>query len=130
MPTGQPFTRLCQQLARPVGSGRADLHLFRSKDIEELRTFVRSRPRTVILCTHRHSLRGLKQLLPPEVSGNDLLLNLCRRLVAADSARRVPSAQAADLGRKGAADFHRQLVKGDLASEYQNDIRVWLEALG
>ena len=27
MPTGQPFTRLCQQLARPVGSGRADLHL-------------------------------------------------------------------------------------------------------
>jgi predicted metal-dependent phosphoesterase TrpH len=27
MPTRQPFTRLCQQLARPAGSGRADLHL-------------------------------------------------------------------------------------------------------
>lgn len=48
-------------------TGRADIQTFRSKDIEELRTFVRTRPRTVVLCTHRHSLRGLKQLLPPEV---------------------------------------------------------------
>jgi serine/threonine-protein kinase len=73
--------------------------------------------------------RRLPQLLPPEVSCNELLLHLCRRLVAADPARRFPSAQAADLDRKGAADFHRQLVKGDLASEYGNDIRVWLEQL-
>jgi serine/threonine-protein kinase len=41
-----------------------------------------------------------------------------------------PNTQAADLGRKGTADFHRQLVKGDLASAYENDIRVWLEPLG
>jgi predicted metal-dependent phosphoesterase TrpH len=27
MPTRQPFTRLCQQLARPASSGRADLHV-------------------------------------------------------------------------------------------------------
>jgi serine/threonine-protein kinase len=71
----------------------------------------------------------LPDMLPPEVSCNDLLLHLCRRLVAADPARRFSSAQAADLDRKGAADFHRQLVKGDLASEYENDIRVWLEQL-
>jgi serine/threonine-protein kinase len=73
--------------------------------------------------------RRLPQLLPPEVSCNELLLHLCRRLVTADPARRFPSAQAADLDRKGAADFHRQLVKGDLASEYGNDLRVWLEQL-
>ncbi len=72
----------------------------------------------------------LPEMLPPDVSCNDLLLHLCRRLVAADPARRFASAQAADLDRKGAADFHRQLVKGDLASEYENDIRVWLEQLG
>ncbi len=30
---------------------------------------------------------------------------------------------------QGAASFHRQLVKGDLASEYGNEIRVWLEGL-
>jgi len=71
----------------------------------------------------------LPALLPPEVSGNELLLNLCQRLIAPDPSRRFSSAQAADMGRKGAADFHRQLVKGDLASEYDNDIRVWLEQL-
>jgi serine/threonine-protein kinase len=74
--------------------------------------------------------KKLPSLLPPEVSGNELLLSLCQRLTASDPARRVSSAQAADLGRKGAADFHRQLVKVDLASEYDNDIRVWLEQLG
>jgi serine/threonine-protein kinase len=51
-------------------------------------------------------------------------------LVAADPPRRIPGAQAADLGRNGATDFHWQLVKGDLASEYDNDIRCWLAQLG
>ena len=69
-------------------------------------------------------------MLPPEVAGSDLRVGLCRRLVAADPDKRFPDAEAADLGRRGAAAFHRQLVKGDLASEYGNDIRVWLEALG
>jgi serine/threonine-protein kinase len=77
--------------------------------------------------TLEHRLAGL---LPAEVAGSDLLVSLCRRLVAANPDRRFPDAEAADLGRKGAAAFHRQLVKGDLASEYGNDIRVWLEALG
>ncbi len=72
----------------------------------------------------------LAELLPPEVAGSELLVSLCRRLVASDPEKRFPDAEAADLGRKGAAAFHRQLVKGDLASEYGNDIRVWLEALG
>ena len=73
--------------------------------------------------------RRLTDLLPPEVSGNDLLRNLCLRLTAVDPARRFSSAAAADVGRKGAADFHRQLVKGDLASEYEHDLRAWLEQL-
>jgi serine/threonine-protein kinase len=33
------------------------------------------------------------------------------------------------MNQDGAAGFHRQLVKGDLASEYSNDIRLWLEEL-
>jgi 4-amino-4-deoxy-L-arabinose transferase-like glycosyltransferase len=45
---------------------RDDLHSYRSKEIEQLRTLVRARPRTIVLCTHRHSLDGLKELLPPE----------------------------------------------------------------
>ncbi len=73
--------------------------------------------------------RRLGDLLPPEVSGNDLLLHLCQRLIAPDPARRFLSASSADVGRKGAADFHRQLIKGDLASEYDHDLRAWLEQL-
>ncbi len=83
------------------------------------------------LADAKASLEGrLPELLPPEVASNELLLNLCRRLIAADPARRFASAQAADVGRKGAADFHRQLVKSDLASEYEHDIRAWLEQIG
>jgi serine/threonine protein kinase len=81
----------------------------------------------------RHAKQTLEhrlgELLPDEVAGNELLVYLCRRLIADDPSKRFPDAQAADLGRKGAADFHRQLVKGDLASEYDNDVRVWLERL-
>ena len=46
---------------------RDDLRAYRSKEIEELRDLVRMQPRTVILCTHRHSLAALDELLPPEV---------------------------------------------------------------
>jgi hypothetical protein len=59
------YPRNCDSIAFYLD--RDDLRTFRSKDIEELRTLVRIQPRTVILCTHRHSLEGLKQLLPPEV---------------------------------------------------------------
>ena len=71
--------RLCADRAAPVVCyprdcdsvafylGRDDLHAYRSKDIEDLRTLVRRNPRTVILCTHRHSRKALHDLLPPEV---------------------------------------------------------------
>jgi len=83
-----------------------------------------------LLQAKRELEQRLPGILPDEVSCNELLLHLCRKLIALDPARRFPSAEAADLDRKGAADFHRQLVKMDLASEYENDIRVWLEQLG
>ncbi len=56
-------------------------------------------------------------------------MNFCRGLIAPDPMRRFPSAEAADLVKEGAANFHRQLIKGDLASEYENEIRLWLEEL-
>ncbi len=71
----------------------------------------------------------LPEFLPQEVACSDLLMNLCRGLIAPDPQRRFPSAEAADLVKEGAANFQRQLVKGDLASEYENEIRLWLEEL-
>ncbi len=71
----------------------------------------------------------LPQFLPQEVVCNELLMNFCRTLIAPDPMRRFPSAEAADLLKDGAAAFHRQLIKGDLASEYENELRLWLEEL-
>ncbi len=73
--------------------------------------------------------KRLKEILPADVSCNELLLHLCQKLIAPDPAKRFRDAQSADLDRKGAADFHRQLIKGDLASEYEHDLRLWLEEL-
>ncbi|MGD9723416.1 MAG: serine/threonine-protein kinase [Pirellulales bacterium] len=71
----------------------------------------------------------LPDLLPQDVVCNELLMNFCRGLIAPDPMRRFPNAEAADLVKEGAASFHRQLIKSDLASEYENEIRVWLEEL-
>ena len=56
-------------------------------------------------------------------------MNFCRRLIAPDPMRRFASAEAANFVKEGASSIHRQLIKGDLASEYDNEIRLWLEEL-
>ncbi len=71
----------------------------------------------------------LHEILPPEVACNNLLVNLCKRFIATDPVRRFPSAEAAELLEDGAAQFHRQLVFGDLASEYGHDLYIWLEEI-
>ena len=71
----------------------------------------------------------LHEVLPAEVMRCELLISFCRGMIAPDPARRFPSAEAADLLKEGAAAFHRQLVIGDLASEYDTEIRQWLEDL-
>ncbi|MHB9065415.1 MAG: serine/threonine-protein kinase [Pirellulaceae bacterium] len=87
------------------------------KNLRELLEYKRSLP-------HR-----LHLILPDEVTVNGLLMNFCRRLIAPDPMQRFSSAEEADLVKEGAAAFHRQLVLSDLAVEYENEIRVWLEEL-
>ncbi len=82
-----------------------------------------------LLEAKRFLAQRLPHVLPSEVTCNELLMSFCRGLIAPDPMRRFPSAEAADLVKEGAASFHRQLVKGDLASEYDNEIRLWLEEL-
>ncbi len=82
-----------------------------------------------LLEAKRFLAQRLARILPEEVVCNELLMSFCRGLVAPDPSRRFPSAEAADLVKEGAASFHRQLIKGDLASEYDNEIRLWLEEL-
>ena len=71
----------------------------------------------------------LEEILPAEVTCNKLLMNFCRRLIAPDPVRRFPTAEEAELVHEGAAAFHRQLVLMNLSSEYENEIRLWVEEL-
>ena len=83
-----------------------------------------------LLEAKRTLAQRLPAILPNEVVCNELLMTFCRGLISPDPMRRFPSAEAADLVKEGAAAFHRQLIKGDLASEYENEIRPWLAELG
>jgi serine/threonine-protein kinase len=82
-----------------------------------------------LLDAKKNVLDRLPQTLPEDVVRNELLMSLIVGLIAPDPADRFPSAEAADLVEEGAASFHRQLVHGNLASEYENEIRVWLQEL-
>ena len=78
----------------------------------------------------KHSLiNELHLVLPEEVYCNELLMNFCRGLINPDPEQRFNTAEEADFRDEGAAAFHRQLIKNDLASQYQNDIRIWVEEL-
>ena len=71
----------------------------------------------------------VQQLLPSEVLASDVLMNLIRTLTQPDPDQRFQSAEAADLLEDGAAGFHRQLVAGTLDSQYETEIRRWLDEL-
>lgn len=59
------YPRNCDSVAFYVG--REDVRSYRSKYTHLLVRFLQDHPRTVILFTHRHSLEGLHQALPPSV---------------------------------------------------------------
>lgn len=71
----------------------------------------------------------LDRILPEDVLRNELLMNFLRGLIAPDPNRRFPSAEAAEHVEQGAAAFHRQLIISNMSTEYDNDIRVWLQEL-
>jgi serine/threonine-protein kinase len=82
-----------------------------------------------LLFAKREIFQLLPDLLPEEVVRNDLLMSFIQGLVAPNPVDRFQSAESAVVVEDGAAAFQRQLIKGDLASEYENDIRVWIEEL-
>jgi serine/threonine-protein kinase len=82
-----------------------------------------------LLEAKRFLAQKLNQFLPEEVTCNELLMSFCRRLIAPDPNKRFVSAEDADMIKGGAASFHRQLIVGGLASEYENEIRAWLSEL-
>lgn len=93
----------------------AGTSLFRESDDESL------------LAQKRKLPDRLKSILPPDVGSNEMLVSLIRGMIHADPNKRFPGAEAADLAEQGAAAFQKQLVKGNLSSEYENELRLWLD---
>jgi serine/threonine-protein kinase len=50
-------------------------------------------------------------------------------MVAIEPKDRFPDADAVDLDRMGAANFHRHLVKTDLATDYRRELAWWLDLM-
>lgn len=81
-----------------------------------------------LLKAKQNILQHLPQWFPAEEFAlSEPLMKLIHRLVHPDPLERFPSAEAADLAEDGAADFHRLLVKSDLPSDYENELRLWIE---
>jgi 4-amino-4-deoxy-L-arabinose transferase-like glycosyltransferase len=59
------YPRECDSVAFYLG--RDDFRSFRSKETKTLLQQLQNQPRTVVLCTHRHSLDGLRSVLPPNL---------------------------------------------------------------
>ncbi len=77
----------------------------------------------------KNLVHELPKLMPREVATNSLLMSFIEGLVAPNPEDRFHSAEAALTMEDGAAAFLRQLIKGDMASEYENDLRIWIEEL-
>lgn len=74
--------------------------------------------------------KNLERILPDDVLRNQILMRFLRKLIAPDPHKRFESAEEAEHTENGgAAAFHRQLILSNLSTEYDNDIRVWLEEL-
>ena len=62
-------------------------------------------------------------------SGKTTLMNLLSKLIAIRPEDRFASAEDADMSEFGASTFERELVKGNLSSEYENELRLWMAEL-
>lgn len=80
-----------------------------------------------LLQLKRELPQRLDQFLPADVTRNELLMSFLRGLIAPDPNRRFADAESAE--QQGAVAFQRQLIHGNMATEYDNDLRVWLEDL-
>ena len=71
----------------------------------------------------------LVDFIPKELADNELLMSFLSGMIDPDPQTRLPDAETANLVDFGAAAFHRQLIKNDLSTEYENDLRIWIDEL-
>ena len=71
----------------------------------------------------------LSDFVPKELADNELLMSFLAGMIDPDPSTRLSDAETANMVDFGAAAFHRQLIKNDLSTEYENDLRIWIDEL-
>ena len=69
----------------------------------------------------------LQAILPTAVASSKVLMRFINGLIAPDPNHRFENAETADLIEDGAAEFQRELVRGNLACEPEAELRNWVE---
>jgi len=68
--------------------------------------------------------RRIPELLPKDVARNSTLVHMISRMIAPNPADRFQSLEEADLSPTGAAEIERQLVKVNMTTEVENEMRI------
>mgnify|MGYP001336911832 CR=1 FL=1 len=81
-----------------------------------------------MLVAKRTVFEWLPGVLPvDEFAVTESLLRLLRGLVDPDPLERFPSAEEAELDTGGVAEFQRELIQAGVTSEYEAEIRHWID---
>lgn len=71
--------------------------------------------------------KRIPELLPKDVARNNTLVDLISKMIAPHPADRFQSLEEADLSPSGAAEIQRQLVKVNMMTEVENEMRILMQ---
>lgn len=77
----------------------------------------------------REMWRRIPELLPHDLARNGTLVSMLSRMIAPDPADRFSSMEEADLSENGAAEIERQLVKVNMTTEAENEMRLLMQEI-
>lgn len=71
----------------------------------------------------------LEEILPEDIRRNPMIINFLIRLIHPDLNKRFQSAKEAIVNHDGIGEILRSLVRADLASDFDVDIKSWVSSL-
>ncbi|WP_437201444.1 serine/threonine-protein kinase [Planctomicrobium sp. SH664] len=77
-----------------------------------------------LIAVKRDIWNRIPEMLPKDVARNSTLVQLLSKMIAPDPADRFASLEEADLSEHGASEIQRQLVKVNMTTEFENEMRA------
>ncbi len=79
-----------------------------------------------LISVKRNIWQRIPDLLPKDVARNSTLVHMISKMIAPNPADRFSSLEEADLSPTGASEIQRQLVKVNMTTEVENEMRILL----